>query len=82
MDRILDGETVLLDLKSGVYYSLNEAGTVVWNLFAEGATEAELAGALAAEYEVPAEEALRDVRELLKDLCDEGLIVEEAGPAE
>lgn len=30
LDQELDGEIVLLDLKSGVYYGLNEVGSRMW----------------------------------------------------
>jgi hypothetical protein len=31
MSKKLEGEWVLLDLESGVYYGLNETGSVIWD---------------------------------------------------
>jgi hypothetical protein len=79
IDREIEGETVLLDLKSGVYYSLNEVGSDIWRLLADKATEQELVEAIAEKYEVAKDEAARDISELIKDLSDEGLITGETG---
>ncbi|MFA6449417.1 MAG: PqqD family protein [bacterium] len=79
IDREIEGETVLLDLKSGVYYSLNEVGSEIWRLLADKATEEELVDAITAKYEVAKDEAARDVSELIKDLSGEGLIIGETG---
>jgi hypothetical protein len=76
VDRVIEGEVVLLDLKSGVYYSLNEAGAELWKLIGgEGADESGLAEAIISIYDVTPEEAERDIAELIKDLSAEGLIV-------
>jgi hypothetical protein len=72
--RNIEGEAIVLDLKSGVYYSLNEVGTAVWDRLLDSATAGELAAEIAAEYEVSCEAALADIEELLKDLAAEGLI--------
>ena len=42
IERIIDGEAVILDMKTGVYYSLDTVGTEIWNLLDNGATETEL----------------------------------------
>ena len=39
--RELSGETVLLNLESGVYYGLDAVGTRVWQLLMQGRTIAE-----------------------------------------
>ena len=81
LDREIDGETVLLDLKSGVYYSLNEVGTEIWRLLGDSATESELAAAVVSDYDIAADEAARDINELINDLSAEGLVVKEPDPA-
>lgn len=43
-----DGETVILDLVSGVYCSFRGSGDHVWRLLVEGASPAEVLGALEA----------------------------------
>jgi hypothetical protein len=81
IDRDLDGEAVLLDLKTGVYYSLNEVGAEVWRLLGGGADESEIAEAIASAYEVTLEEAAGDISELITDLSSEGLIIKEPDEA-
>jgi hypothetical protein len=74
--RDLDGEAVLLDLSSGIYFGLNEVGTRVWQMVGEGRGEAEIVAALAAAYEADAAIIDRDVARLLEDLRARRLIVE------
>jgi hypothetical protein len=72
--KALEGESVLLNLETGVYFSLNETGTAAWELF-DGATSLATVGkALCARYNVPAEQAQQDLFELTQMLLDEGLV--------
>jgi hypothetical protein len=64
----LDGEAVLLHLGSGVYYSLDRVGTRIWNLAVAGNSPEAVSEQLLREYEVSAEQAARDVAELLAEL--------------
>ena len=58
----LDGESVILNLQDGVYYGLNQVGSVIWALIREPMTVGNLRERLLDEYEVEpqqCEEALR-----------------------
>jgi len=70
----LAGETVILDLKSGVYYGLNSVGASIWNLIQEPKTVNEVREALLAKYKVEPEQCDRDLKALLEELEAEGLI--------
>ena len=74
--RDLDGEAVLLDLASGTYFGLNEVGTRVWQLVADGRDEGQIVATLAAEYDADAAVIASDVARLLGDLRSRRLIVE------
>lgn len=74
MSREMGGETVLLDLSQGAYYSLNGVGSRVWELLAEGMTLAEVSETLLAEYEVPPEDLDRDVLVLAHTLLTKQLV--------
>jgi hypothetical protein len=69
--RELDGEAVLLDLDSGMYYGLNGVAAVVWNrMVAAGEVGidglvAEVVGAFTVEPDV----ARREVEEFVETLC-------------
>jgi len=68
------GETVILDLGSEQYFSLDQVGTQVWQLLKSGLSEAEVVETLLAEYEVDVATLSRDVSQLMTSLADAGLI--------
>ena len=70
----LSGESVVLSLKSGVYYGLNEVGTFIWNLIEQPTTIKKIREAVLAEYDVDADICDRDVKAILKALLDAELI--------
>jgi hypothetical protein len=69
-----DSEGVLLHLDTKRYYTLNETGRRIWELTAEGRLPAEIAGALAEEYEIDPDAALRHTEALLRELTGEHLL--------
>ena len=72
--RDLEGQAVILDLSSGLYFGLNEVGTRIWTLIGEGRTVADIAQILSHEYEADASSIERDVRELADALLSRNLI--------
>ena len=70
----VDGETVSLNLRSGVYYSLNAVGSRIWQLLQESRSVRDIRAAIEREYEVDAERCERDVLRLLNELDAKGLI--------
>ena len=68
-------EAILIKLSSGTYYSLNDTGTMFWELLDGRRTVADCAQSIAAEYEVAAEEVEADLLELAMELHQEGLII-------
>jgi hypothetical protein len=70
----LAGEAVILDVKSGVYYGLNEVGARLWNLIQQPKTVSEIRDAIVAEYEIEPELCDRDLKALLQQLEASGLI--------
>ncbi len=66
---------VLLNPQSGEYYTLDEVGSRVWQLLDGKRTIDELVAQIAREYDAPADVIEQDVRDLLKDLVDEELVV-------
>jgi hypothetical protein len=72
--EVIDGEAILINLSSGVYYSLDKAGGLAWELIAAGHSLAEAAAAVAGRYAVPPAQAEADVLRLAEDLLREGLV--------
>jgi hypothetical protein len=64
----LAGEAVILNLKSGVYFGLNEVGAKIWTLIQQPRAVRDLRDALLAEYEVEPDVCNRDLLQLLQDL--------------
>ena len=64
----LNGESVILHLKSGIYYGLNEVGASIWALLQYPQTAFSIRDALLAEYEVDTETCERELLTILRDL--------------
>jgi Coenzyme PQQ synthesis protein D (PqqD) len=75
----IEGEVILIDLKTGTYYSLRDAGAAAWQAIERGADEDEIQAALASRYEGSADEMRDAVRRLVAELEGEGLIRAESG---
>ncbi|MBI2434572.1 MAG: PqqD family protein [Candidatus Hydrogenedentes bacterium] len=73
-----DNEAVLLNLKSGNYYSLNEMGTVVWTLVESGNTISSMVELLCRRHRAEVELVGSAIERFLAELSAEGLIIEEA----
>jgi Coenzyme PQQ synthesis protein D (PqqD) len=67
-------EQVILNLKDGVYYGLEEVGARIWRLLQKPTTIPAILGALAEEYDVDSARCERDLRALLGDLVARGLV--------
>ncbi len=72
--RELGGETVLLNLRSGVYYGLNETGAAMWSRLVEWGDPARARAALAHDYAVAPERLERDLKDLIAALKEKGLL--------
>jgi hypothetical protein len=70
----VSGEVVLLDLASEQYFGLDEVGARIWKLLGEGLPVADIVDTLLGEYEVERARLEADVRALLTELLDAGLI--------
>jgi len=68
-------EAILINLNTGSYYSLNDTGTIFWELVDGQRTVSDCACRIAAEYEVEVEVVESDLLELAIDLEDEGLLI-------
>ncbi|MCM0001374.1 MAG: PqqD family protein [Erythrobacter sp.] len=64
----------LLNLKTYVYYSLNEVGAFVWDALAEPASFEGLVEQVAAEFDAPRETVAEDLARLVTQLDDAGLV--------
>jgi len=70
----LDGEAVLLNLDTKLYFSLNATGVAIWKLLDEGLTLGQIGERLFQEYDVTPEKAQQCVLDLVGQLNDEKLV--------
>jgi Coenzyme PQQ synthesis protein D (PqqD) len=73
----MDGETVLLDLSTGRYYTLNRLGSVIWELCTGHHTISDIHAVLSDRFDVAPERALDDLVTLVNELIQEGLLQQE-----
>jgi hypothetical protein len=67
-------EQVILSLKDGVYYGLEDVGARIWELLQRPIAVSGIRDALVAEYDVEPERCARDLEALLDALAARGLI--------
>lgn len=73
----LDGETVILNIGTGIYSGLDRVGTTIWNALEKPASFVSLTALVMDHYEVSQERCIADLRAFLDDLLHNSLIVME-----
>jgi hypothetical protein len=78
----LAGEVVMLNLKNGTYYGLDDVGARIWSLIQEPRPVAAVRDTILQEYDVEPDRCERDLLALLDELAAAELIeVRDAAPA-
>jgi hypothetical protein len=77
--RVVAGETLIVPVRAKVgdlasIYSFNGTGTLIWKLLDSPRTVADLATAVAQEYEVDAAQAEQDVTSFVSEMKAVGLV--------
>lgn len=77
--RVVGGETLIVPVRAKVgdlasIYSFNGTGTLIWKLLASPRSVAELAEAVAQEYEVDPAQAENDVTDFVNEMKAVGLV--------
>mgnify|MGYP006284935521 CR=1 FL=1 len=70
----VDGEEILLDSEVGVYFSLNEVASDVWQLLEKPATLSELVAGVCDIYEIDEAACRKALIDLIEDLRKHRLI--------
>jgi len=76
----LGGELAILNLKTGVYYGLDEVGARIWSLLKENLTVREVRDRILNEYAVETAKCEEDLRRLLSELVRHKLVEFCPGP--
>jgi hypothetical protein len=72
--KVMDGEAVIIDLTTGVYYSLTDVGGRIWALVEAGLPVARIVETVAQEYGVPVDRVAADVQALVTALLAEQIV--------
>ena len=72
--RELDGEAVVLNLDTGIYFGLDAVGTRIWRLLEERKPLKAVLETLIDEYEAPPDRLQRDLLAFVERLDDKGLL--------
>lgn len=70
----VSGQAVILELKEGVYYELNDVGAYIWKLIQEPRSVQAVLDSLLSRYDVSTRECETDLIALLENLSSRGLI--------
>jgi hypothetical protein len=71
----INGESVILNLSSGDYFSLNGAGGMAWALLVRGYTAPEIKQRISSHYDVEEERVQSDLDALLPHLVEQELLI-------
>jgi len=74
--KILKSGTVLLNLNSGTYYTLNETASEIWDNITARKNREEIVSAMCESYDCSKKQAEADVKETFTFLVNEGLLEE------
>jgi hypothetical protein len=72
--REVDGETVLLNLDTGVYFGLDAVGTAIWRAIQEDGRLVHAAAAVERDYDVDPSVARADLFRLIGEMLAKGLL--------
>lgn len=77
--RHVEGETIILNIESGLYYTVDGVGSLAWSMIVEGRPDDQILERILSTYDVSPESAARDLKRWVESLKKEKLI-ETKGP--
>jgi hypothetical protein len=75
MSETIDGETIIIHLGTGSYYSLQQVGADVWSAISRGANHDQLVDEVVGRYDVTRDDAEPAITALVSELKGEDLIL-------
>jgi hypothetical protein len=70
----LDGEAVLLNVETGVYFGLDQLGTEIWKGIERGDREDIICEQLLEQYDVEPRQVRQDLADFVAQLVEKGLV--------
>jgi hypothetical protein len=74
ISETIDGETVIINLTNGSYYSLKHSGAAIWSGIQQSARLSDIAGMVRANFEVGGASVEAEIGALIDRLAEEGLV--------
>lgn len=74
----LGKEVVILHIKNGVYYGLDEVGVVIWKKLQEGCSVSGIVSSVMKEFDVESAQCEQDVLRILSEMIEAQLATVEA----
>jgi hypothetical protein len=72
--KVIDGEAIIINVATGMYYSADEVGGVIWTLLDSGHSVGEITTHVTRRYQVEADLARGDIERIVLRLLEEGLV--------
>lgn len=72
--EVIDGEAIIINLVTGVYYSMQGIGGVIWSMIEERRSVASMLEQIVASYDVDRDTARADLDAVLEQLAADGLV--------
>jgi len=76
VESAVGDETVILHLKSGIYFGLDPMGTRIWAMLKEGVSSAEICKRLTEEFDVSPDVVEADARRFLSELKANDILID------
>ena len=70
----IDDETLIINVETGYYFSLDGVGSLIWSMLANGDDEPDIVAGIVSEFDVDEATARADVKALIGALVGEELI--------
>ena len=77
VSEIIDGEAIVVNLKTGCYYSIGKVGAIIWDCIMKHLDSAETAKQIAKLFDVKEEIARREIGVFTQELIKESLVITE-----
>jgi hypothetical protein len=75
MLQLVDDETLLFDSATELFFTLNDVGTIMWEIMSENSTLGAVYDELTEAYDVPGEQLEADIINFATALSEQGLLV-------
>jgi hypothetical protein len=75
INETIEGESVIINLDTGIYYSLDNVGAIIWDALENRHSVADIAAFLASHYQINAEDVETTINDLINKLLNEQLII-------